>query len=400
MFDQLPTFPDIPRYTFSEEHLSTRLGYLLRPQSKIVWLYEQTDNSTFRYRVINTVDALRDGASDRVAATWFVREEIPLLLPYLPEIRTLVLCRVRYDEQVAHLLVAARSYGVELVFDCDDLVFNPEHVPLLIYSLDQNPDGDAFWDFWFGVSARMEAVARLCDRGICTNTFLAKEMQYLYEQPVGIVPNFLNREQQAISQRLFEAKSARQFVSEGAFVIGYFSGTPTHNKDWALVAPHIVRLLQANPNVRLWLAGHIDGKDLPRSVLRQVDVIPFQHFVDLQRYIAAADLNIAPLQINRFTHSKSPLKYFEAAAVGTYTLASPTFTFQEAMRDARHGRVVALEQWGEVLQETVDALRNAPQTEETARHDAAMVRERYGYDRQADHLLSVLLSGQIPQQSS
>lgn len=395
MFDALPECPEIPRLTFSEEHLSTRLGYLHSKLPKVVWLYERIDDSTFRYRVINMVNALRHGASGQVAASWFLCPEIPSLLPYLQDVSVLVISRVRYDEQVAHLLVKARAHGVRLVYDCDDLVFNPEHVPLLIDALDLQPDGHAFWDFWFGISARMEAVARLCDFGIATNAFLASQMQYLYTQPVGVIPNFLNREQQAISARLMEEKRDRRFRGSGPIAIGYFSGSPTHNKDWAQVAPHVSQLLRAHPEVRLWLVGHIEGRDLPKDVMRQVDQIPFQHFVDLQRHVAAADINLAPLQINRFTNCKSPLKYFEAAAVGTYTLASPTMPYQEAMRDARHGRTVRLEHWGTALEEALCSLSNQTQWVQTAEHDAAMVTDQFGYDRQASRILKTLLADEV-----
>ena len=59
--------------------------------------------------------------------------------------------------------------------------------------------------------------------------------------------------------------------------------------------------------------------------------------MNLQLALANVDLNIAPLQDNVFTNCKSELKYFEAAAAGTVTIASPTYAFRNSIVDGVNG---------------------------------------------------------------
>ena len=63
----------------------------------------------------------------------------------------------------------------------------------------------------------------------------------------------------------------------------------------------------------------------------RIEMFPLQDFLNLQRYVAQVEINIAPLQDNVFTNCKSELKFFEAAICGTLTLASPTFCFRNAI---------------------------------------------------------------------
>ena len=54
-----------------------------------------------------------------------------------------------------------------------------------------------------------------------------------------------------------------------------------------------------------------------------------------------------PLQHNLFTNCKSELKYFEAAAIGTATIASPTFAFRHAIEDGVNGWLATAPYWEE-----------------------------------------------------
>jgi len=60
-----------------------------------------------------------------------------------------------------------------------------------------------------------------------------------------------------------------------------------------------------------------------------------------------------PLQTNIFTNSKSELKYFEAAIVETQTMATPTYTFREAITDGVNGYLVDAYDWEDRLEQAV-----------------------------------------------
>ncbi len=372
---------------WDREPLDSRLAAIKRDTTSIVWVYEKPDTSTFRYRVYNMVESLASDRARRATATWFAVTEIPALLPRLAEIDTLVLARVRYDADVARLIAAAKSQGVRVVFDCDDLVFDTRYVHLLLDTLDQDTKPAAAWDWWFAYVGRLEATARLCDGAITTNRFLAEKLSETVAGPVCIVPNFLNRRQQEVSETLLAAKRARGFAGEGPVTIGYFSGTPSHNRDFAIVTPALARLLDRDPDVRVQIVGFMDDTGPLASHADRVNRVPLHDWINLQRLIAEVEINVAPLQENVFTNCKSELKFFEAAIVGTWTLATPTMPFKRAIHSADMGRLTRAEDWDRGLAEAVTLVRCPARYSALAEANAACVREAYGWDRFADRIL-------------
>jgi glycosyltransferase involved in cell wall biosynthesis len=372
---------------WEREAIDDRLGTKTLGVGCVVWVYENPDSSTFRYRVWNMVEALR---AIQFPATWCRVDEIPVLLRKLSGIGTIVLARVRYDATVAALIVAARSRGIRLLFDCDDLVFDTSFVHLLVDTLDLDTQSVATFDHWFAYVGRLEATARLCDGGIATNRVLATRMASLVGGDVRVVPNFLNRLQQEASEQLFAAKVASRFQSDQPTLIGYFSGTPSHRRDFAVAIPALARLLQQDPKVRLRIVGFLDDLGPLVEFPGQLERQPLLNWVALQKSIAEVDVNIAPLQENAFTNCKSELKYFEAAIVGTWTIASPTVPFAAAMTTAPSGQALGAisgaEEWDSTLE---DALRLARSPERyAAAAEAAMdgIRSKYGWNR-STHLI-------------
>ena len=82
------------------------------------------------------------------------------------------------------------------------------------------------------------------------------------------------------------------------------------------------------------------------------------HYVELQRSIAEVEVNIAPLQHNAFNVCKSDLKFFEAAVVGTWTVASHTPSLDAAVDDGVTGRLARDHEWDGALAEAVDLARD------------------------------------------
>jgi glycosyltransferase involved in cell wall biosynthesis len=372
---------------WDREPLEHRLAAIRGATTSIVWLYEKPDTSTFRYRVYNMVESLMSEPARRATATWCAVAEIPALLPRLADIDTLVLARVRYDADVGRLIAMAKSQGVRVLFDCDDLVFDTRYLHLLLDTLDQDTGAAATWDWWFAYVGRIEATARLCDGAITTNEFLARRLAETVPGPTAVVPNFLNRLQQELSETLLAAKRARGFAGSGPVTIGYFSGSPSHNRDFAIAAPALARLLAHDPDVCLQIVGFIDSIGPLAPHADRVQRLPLTDWINLQRLIAEVEINVAPLQENVFTNCKSDLKYFEAAIVGTWTLATPTAAFTRAIRSADTGRLTRAEEWDRALGEAVALVRRPERYALLAEANAAAVREGYGWNRFADDIL-------------
>ena len=62
------------------------------------------------------------------------------------------------------------------------------------------------------------------------------------------------------------------------------------------------------------------------------------------------DVNIAPLVVSEFTNCKSELKFFEAAAVETTTIASPIYTFKKSIKNGENGFLAKPGEWYDKLE--------------------------------------------------
>lgn len=375
--------------------LSSRIDIVRRGHPRLAWLYEKPDTSTFRYRCFNTTGTINAVCPD-IGAAWFSLDEMPEVLSIIGHLDVLVVCRVRYDSQIARIISRSIASGTSVLFDCDDLVFNSRYVHMVMKTLDQPDNNPSGWDFWHSYIGRIEATAQLCQGSISTNSFLNEMIQKTFGYSYGaIVNNYLARDQENISLRLLAAKRERGYVGDGNVTIGYFSGTPTHNKDFAVVVPALGRLLASDPRTRLRIVGYAPPHTQLINFSDRIEVVPFQDHLNLQRLIAEVEINIAPLQDNEFTNCKSELKYFEAAAVGTWTVATPTHAFRQAIRDGITGRLAREHEWDQALMEAVDLVRDSSRYAEIAETAASECYSRYGWDKQAGDILAATRTGHL-----
>jgi glycosyltransferase involved in cell wall biosynthesis len=383
MFDaaRMPPVEYADPWTASFE---SRLAALTRRHRRIAYFYHRPDTSTFRYRVFNMIEALTSGTGSTTSAAWFQESELPRMDKFIDRADALVVCRARYSPDVGRMIGRAKARGIPVFYDIDDFVFNADYAHLVMHTLDQDTAGEAPMDFWFAYLGRHGATLRLCDQAIVTNAFLGQRITEVAKGvPVHIIPNFLNSGQQAFSIQLFRAKQDSGFSSSGHCHVGYFSGTPTHNKDFAIAADALAELMDRYPDVKLRVVGFFQPHGGLIRHAHRIDLHPLQDFINLQRLIGEVEINIAPLQNNLFTNCKSELKYFESAIVGTATLATPTFTFSNAIEDGVTGLLCASHQWGEKLQSAMELLSDRSAYAEMVERAFEHAVTAYGWDSHA-----------------
>jgi len=128
----------------------------------------------------------------------------------------------------------------------------------------------------------------------------------------------------------------------GPLRIGYFSGTTTHDADWASVEPAVLEVMHARPDVELWLGGHLQPTAALDAVGSRVRRLPFVPWHELPQVLRDVDVCLAPLTGNgRFNEAKSAIKWLEAALVETPVVATPTETFRDAVEPGRTGFLAA-----------------------------------------------------------
>jgi len=340
------------------ESVWDRLARLAGGIRHVAYIYPQPNMSTFRYRVLNMIEALAVTDAS-VGASWFSSDELVYLDGILERCTIIVISHAKYSVELAQLVSRAHARGIRVLYDIDDLVFDNRYVHLVLNYLD-HPAREVDMDYWFAEQGRYGALMRLCDGVIVTNSYLADRVRAFCGLPTRVVPNFMNHAQLAHSEVIFGSKLASGFNRDERIHVGYFSGSPTHRRDFALIADALLDLMESDPRVVLRIVGLLDLGKRFAHVAGRVEVFPMQNILNLQRLIGEVEINVVPLQDNAFTNCKSELKVFEAAAVGTITIASPGFTLRGAIRHGETGFVALAHCWRKTLALAIDGLADYP----------------------------------------
>lgn len=309
---------------------------------RVLYVVEDDKSAQFRYRVKNVAEA-SDGRNYTIE--WVVKSELESVK--LDEVDLVVILRqTDKDGAIGRFIDLAHQASKKVLFDLDDLIFDYRDIPVLMRTTNSRNVA-----YWMGYFWGIRRVARKVDGFICTNGFLAGKLKRSFGKPVKVIRNSLNKEQVEISEKFVKKKDVRKITNSG-FSIGYFSGSPTHAKDFAMVEPELIRFLKSHDDVKLKIVGYMELskemwqlKDIGRVELAQpVD------YLRLQGLMSKVDVNIAPLVINDFTNCKSELKFFEAAVVETTTIASPNYSFKKAISDGENGFLAKPGEWFDKLE--------------------------------------------------
>lgn len=351
---------DVPEIQYNAPWLmpfDKRYALLMSKACKVAYFYHTPDDSTFRYRVYNMIQTLNH-YSERISAAWFCIFDDSRMDSVIAAADVIVICRCGYSIFVGQLIDKAKRAGKEVIFDTDDLVFDVEYIPLIMDTLDQPIDHTGPWDYWYAYISRIAATLKRCDRATTTNQFLADRLYQSSGKSVRVIPNFMNEEQIAVSDKIYTKKEANGFESNAKVHIGYFSGSPSHNKDFAIVAPILADIMDDDEDLILRLAGHMTIQGPLKHHSHRIEIWPFRDFINLQRLIGSTEINIVPLQDNMFTNCKSELKYFEAGVTGTVTVASPTFPYRQSIQDGGNGYIANSYEWKDKLSSLVNSLKH------------------------------------------
>jgi GT2 family glycosyltransferase len=295
-----------------------------------------------------------------------------------------VLHRVPCDERVAAFLEEARRLRKPLVFDTDDLLFDLEARPHISgLSSMRGPEREHMLR---SIESQRETLLA-CDAVLVSTEPLQEAAAKLHTQ-VFMRPNTVSMEMVAHA----DAALARRHVEgrdDGAVMLAYLSGTPTHDWDFLEAAEGVLSALDRNENVRLLTVGHVTLDPRFERFREQVQQIPFQPWSRLPDILASVDINLAPLQNgNPFAAAKSCLKYLEAALVGVPTVASPRSDFVRAIEHGSNGLLAeAPEDWEIALDELI---ASAERRREIGRSAFADVRGEHTTRAAGDALSNVL----------
>ncbi len=264
----------------------------------------------------------------------------PMLIADLLDYDTFIFCRASYSPLIAAALAWIQDRGLLTLYDTDDLIFRPE-LASNIDLLYQMPPADTA--LHLRQFAANRATLEQCDFAITSTPYLAAQVTEHTGKQAFVNRNALNDDQLSYSTAAYDVRRKRLADCNPGdpIVISYLSGSPSHSRDFAICAPALARVMVSNPDVTLLLGGYLSLGGTPLGQYEGTSRVlraPFVPWRALPAIQAEADINLAPLELsNPFALGKSELKYFEAAACGVPTIASPTPSFKEAIRANDNG---------------------------------------------------------------
>lgn len=287
-------------------------------------------DAPYRYRCL--IPCLHLRAEGIAADILHVRD--PRLPDCLVQYSIVVLFRLPWSTRVERIAQAANATGARLVFDIDDLVFDPDAVKTLPF-LSEAPG--IVRAQYAASSKRLFATFQACDAFVGATPALQRHAAAL-EKPAYVYPNLLHPRLVEIGRRVRGLRDRLQRHP----TISYFSGSSTHDADFAMVAPVLQRILSTHRDARLIVCGFLNAPESLGEFANRIIRVPFVDWRVQPWLIGLSRVNLAPIaRIDAFAHAKSSLKFFEAGVVGVPTVASPTEPFVASIKQARNGYVAA-----------------------------------------------------------
>lgn len=316
----------------------TALFLIMRPvgSGDILFISSGVVGNSSRFRVLNVAEELE---MHGFKCSYAIQERFRLEF-YANKFSIFIFHQVNYTPQVANLIKEIKKQNKEIIFETDDLLFDPSYAKEQDFFKNSNTLMKKFYEKGVGSELVNDPYVRTCTT---TTSFLSEKL-HEHGKQVFIVRNKLSKKDIKVANSILESKKQK---NSKTISIGYFSGALSHNKDFATIIGALMRVMEKYKNVELFLAGPLDIGNVLNKFNDRIKQMPYvsreKHFVN----IASVDINIAPLEIgNPFCEAKSELKFFEAGIVKVPTVAAATQPFREAIEDGIDGFVAnGEEEW-------------------------------------------------------
>jgi len=293
---------------------------------RVLYIVGCNEGESKRYRVFNMIEALKERG---IQCDWnYEIDEYIYTEEYLNHYQVAVMFRCGWSERMERLIELLKKIQVTVVFDVDDLVFDPDIAETIAMYNDMTEEEKR--SYMHGLEM-VNRILRMCDYCTASTNYLCSYINKKYKKPCFLIPNGINREQIRIAESL-------PVYSGRIRYIGYLSGTQTHQKDFLAVASALKKVLDVHPDVYLKIVGFLDVTEYFPGYENRIIQCGFVDWKKLLGETADLYINLAPLDINTpYSHAKSQLKFFEAALCGVPTVCSPTEPYCDVIRSGENG---------------------------------------------------------------
>ena len=243
--------------------------------------------------------------------------------------RAIVIFRCPLTKKVEKLIEQAHYYNKRVFFDIDDLIIDTKYTDAIEYIQQMKAEDRERYD---ADVRKMGETMKLCDYCITTTGALARELKK-YKKEVFVNRNVASEEMVKLSQ-----EAMQKTKKDGdKIMIGYLSGSITHNPDFEMIKPALMKVMNENPKVELVLMGLLDLPEDMQKFNKRIKQLPFSDWRKLPSVIAGLDINLAPIEESTFNETKSENKWMEAALCKVVTVASNFGAFKEIVINGKTG---------------------------------------------------------------
>lgn len=314
--------------------------------SSVYFLSGCKAGTTFEYRVLQKQEQL---------ALYGVKSVAQQNLSYSEEtLKEALSCdlvylyRVAYSPFVEELIQQARGRHIPIIFGVDDLVFDPNVVNDPVKKMPHDRAALYYEGSW-----RYRQTLLASDYAVAATEYLTGLARH-HGKPAFVHRNGLSQWMIEAAESLVPQRTER--AERDRLIIGYVSGTATHDRDFLEASPALAQILVRYPQVELHILGPLAVPPELESFGDRVRNLPLAPWREVLPILNTFDINLAPLQYgNPFCHAKSEVKYIEASPLGIPTVASRIDAFEFAIHDGENGFLAGdTEEWVTKLERLIN----------------------------------------------
>lgn len=232
----------------------------------------------------------------------------------------------------------ATKLNIPILFEMDDLIIDTKYTDLLEYTQKLRIFEKKKYDQT--VHSYQEMMKKTNGIIVSTND-LKKELEQ-YQLPIYVNRNLISHKLLEISNTVNFERSDPQ---NDQVILGYFSGSITHNENFDLIAEALAELLERYDQLAILIVGYLT---IPNALKKFENRITFKKFVSweqLPQLMKQVNINLAPLVDTVFNRSKSEIKWLEAALLKIPTAASNIGAFKDMVQDEKTGILIDDQEW-------------------------------------------------------
>jgi len=300
---------------------------------RVLLICEATIPQCFKYRVKQRQEAL---ALIGIASTCLPWQEQNACLDALQSHSAVILYRTPLFYSVSEILREARRLGLSITWEVDDYIFEKSILKNTLSLQDLNRP--TFRGILKGARLYKNALLE-ADTAIASTEALADAMRFTSGKPVCVIHNGIDAETLQLATAV-EAQKSQSKTTKGennACIIGYGSGTNTHNIDFLEAAEGLQQLLEERPYLVFRIIGELQIPATYQHLSRQIERIPTRTYADYLAVLSECHISLAPLAEGVFNDCKSNIKWLEAAALGIPSVCSPRKEFNDAIINGSTG---------------------------------------------------------------